>query len=185
MRRDIGPPVSSKAAATNAPERGSIPDRAGTAAQADVIGEFRRLLARPAAERSREYRYRFAQSLIFGLPVLGLQWFGPLLSARADEAARWVPLLQAILSGWICYIAALPMLVEGIVVIRESLRADLVVGTLAVGTFIYSVVLLGAIFVHQSFSYRPPLFDWVVMLLIAWNGVRWAWLRRRLGRIRP
>lgn len=130
-------------------------------------------------ERCREFRYRFAQALIFGLPVLALQWFGPLLSGRADEASRWVPLLQAILTGWICYIGALPMLVEGLVLLRNGLSADFVVTATAAGAYLFSLISVLGIFFGRGPFYRPLLFPAVVIVLIAWNGLRWASLRSK------
>src|SRR5215470_17771342 len=71
------------------------------------------MLARPEWQRRMEYRYRFAQSFVFGLPVAGLQWFGHPLGGR--ESARWIGLFQALLAGWVVYAGAAGMLFEGIV----------------------------------------------------------------------
>src|SRR4051812_47121983 len=69
------------------------------------------LLRRPASERAREYRYRFGQSLVFGLPVVILQLWG--LGLGGPEAAKWVGVFQALLAGWVIYVAAAGMFFEG------------------------------------------------------------------------
>jgi cation transport ATPase len=157
------------------------PADATSPATPDAAGELRRLIHRSPVERCREFRYRVAQSLIFGLPVLGLQYLGPQLSPRPDEAARWVPLLQAILTCWICYIGALPMLVEGLLLVREKLRVDLIVAALAIGACLYSLFLLLGVLIDRQTVYRSFFFHDVVIVLVAWNGVRWWWIRRTLA----
>lgn len=168
MRRDIGPPVSSKGT-TSAEE---------PAAAVDRISEFRRLLNRPLAERVREYRYRCAQCVIFGLPVLALQWVGPRLSSGPEEAARWVPMLQAVLAGWICYVGALPMVVEGIIGSGWIVRSNLVVCAATMVAYLYSVGSLVIGLVHGHASYRT-LFHVIVIALVVWNALGW-WVTLRL-----
>ena len=55
------------------------------------------LLDRPPEQRLREYKYRFSQSIVFGLPVIALQLWGRALGttdvlrvATPDEAAAAV-----------------------------------------------------------------------------------------------
>ena len=110
----------------------------------------------------REFRYRCAQSIIFGLPVLALQWLGPRLGG--PEAPRWIAILQALLAGWIIYIAAAGMLLEG--VIARTHLLDTFVALLAIGLYLLSLV--GAV----------RVFHWVVLLLMAWTALRWTWLAR-------
>jgi hypothetical protein len=140
--------------------------------------EFQNALERPPNERCREYRYRCAQCVVFGLPVLALEWFGPKLSGSSDEASRWVPILQAILAGWICYVGALGMLVEGLMTFRRGVRADFIVATLSIGAYLYSLVSAIGVFVHGRPFYRPLLFTFVVLALSLWNALQW-WRRSR------
>src|SRR3954466_3838186 len=72
---------------------------------------FETLLNRPREQRVREFKYRFAQSAVFGLPVLALQRFGPALGGA--ESPRWVGVLQLLLAGWVVYVGAAGMLFEG------------------------------------------------------------------------
>jgi hypothetical protein len=111
----------------------------------------------------REFRYRCAQSIIFGLPVLALQWFGPRLGG--PEAPRWTAILQAMLTGWILYIAAAGMLLEGI--ISRKHLGDTFVAVASICLYLLS--LTGIV----------RLFHGVVLLLILWTALRWAWLARR------
>src|SRR5262249_32594294 len=78
------------------------------------------ILHRPVSERVREYKYRFAQSLVFGLPVLALSLFGPALGG--PEAGRWIGLLQSLLAGWVMYVGVTGMLVEALM--RRRLTLD-------------------------------------------------------------
>src|SRR4051794_16875055 len=96
------------------------------------------LLNRPLEQRIREFRYRCAQSVIFGLPVLALQWFGPRLGGA--EASRWIWLLQAILAGWIVYIAAAGMLFEGLMARSLTTLPDLLVAIFAIGMYVISLI---------------------------------------------
>src|SRR3954468_22807068 len=89
------------------------------------------LIHRPLEQRLLEHNYRCAQSIVFGLPVIGLQIFGATLGV--PEAARWVAIFQATLSVWVTYIAATGMISEGVVVLLRQRRVtnDLFVGFIA------------------------------------------------------
>jgi hypothetical protein len=126
--------------------------------------EISDLLNRPIEQRVREFRYRCAQSIIFGLPVLALQWLGPRLGG--PETPRWIAILQALLAGWIIYVAAAGMLVEGFLARSWKHIPDTLVAILSIG--FYLVSLFGI----------ARLFHWVVLLLIVWTALRWAWLVR-------
>jgi cation transport ATPase len=135
------------------------------------------LLARPPQERLREYKYRFSQSVVFGLPVVALQLYGRALGPA--DAERWVSLLQALLAGWVLYVN-LGMLLEGILLLpvrRANGDAAVTLAALA----LYLVSLISAL--HGVFAgkllYRPLLFHVCVMLLVAWTGWRWFRLARR------
>jgi hypothetical protein len=129
------------------------------------------LLDRPAEQRRREYQYRFAQSVVFGSPVLVLQWFGPQLGGNPGEWQRWVGLLQAILTGWVTYVAAVAMLVEGLILRRLTL--DAVVGAIAVFATVYSAISVLGIFFQARPFYGPLLFHVAVLMLIVYCGIRW------------
>src|SRR5690349_4428997 len=75
-------------------------------------GSLPRFLTRPASDRLREYKYCCAQAVVFGLPVLALEAWGRSLGGR--EASRWVGGFQALLTGWVLYVAAAGMLFEGL-----------------------------------------------------------------------
>jgi hypothetical protein len=130
------------------------------------------LLNRPATERRREYKYRFAQSTVFGLPVLALRLFGPTLGG--PEALRWIGLMSALLAGWVVYVGALPMLVEAILRRRPTL--DGVAAAAAVGGYaaaLFTTVRLLATGVVPD-SLTSWGFGFAVVVCIAWNGARWA-----------
>src|SRR3954454_63989 len=122
------------------------------------------LLTRPAEQRAREFKYRCAQSMVFGVPVLALQWIGPRLGGT--EAARWIAILQALLCGWIVYVAAAGMLFEGLVARSSRFIADMVVGFLATSMFLFSAVCVIPIFIVGRLLPAPLLFHVVVLLLI-------------------
>jgi cation transport ATPase len=120
------------------------------------------VLDRPIEQRVREHKYRFAQTLVFGLPVIGLQYFGHRLGG--PESARWVVIMQAILTGWILYIGATGMLSEGAMLFakRRAITGDFLVANLAVAIFLISLV-----------PRCPRMFHIVVIVLAIWSGARW------------
>ncbi len=126
------------------------------------------------SERAREHKYRFAQAMVFGLPVIALQLFGRQLGGA--EAPRWIALLQAVLSGWIACVACTGMITEGIVllIIRRRLTADLLVALVAVAIEVFSVLSVLHILVSGQIWYRPLLFHVVVVVLVGWCGLQWA-----------
>jgi cation transport ATPase len=140
---------------------------------------FESLLNRPREQRVREFKYRFAQSVVFGLPVLALQRYGPALGWV--EAGRWVGVLQLLLAGWVVYVAAAGMLFEGIVTLARRLpgaRADFVIALIAVVVYLLSAVSIAHLILRGT-PWFPARFDVVVALLILWCGGRWWWLRAR------
>jgi preprotein translocase subunit Sec61beta len=119
----------------------------------------------PLSERVRQYKYRFAQSLVFGLPVIALEVWGRALGGR--EADRWVLFLQALLAGWIMYVGAAGMLVGGLLMLPK-LTPDLVVAATAIASYLIAL----ASFLIPSL--RPlSLFTCAVLLVTAWSGLQW------------
>ena len=132
---------------------------------------FGPILDRPPVERGREFKYRFAQSVVFGLPVLALQWFGR--SLGGPESDRWVTLFQALLAGWVIYVAAAGMLTEAALLLlaRRRLPALLVADAVAGG-----IALLLYLFGLSHFvapAGWPVVFHWSVLLLMVWAAARW------------
>src|SRR3954471_24338351 len=104
-----------------------------------AIPRLDELLARPAEQRLREYKYRCAQALIFGLPVLGLAVFGP--SLGGPEAPRWIAILQALLTGWIVFVGAAGMLFERLVLLpRKGAHPELLVSLAAVALYLATLI---------------------------------------------
>ena len=126
--------------------------------------EISDLLNRPTDQRVREFRYRCAQSIVFGLPVLALQWLGPRLGG--PEAPLWIGILQMLLAGWILYVAAAGMLLEGLLTRSWKHIADTFIAVVSISLYLLSVIGVAR------------LFQWVVLLLITWSALRWAWLVR-------
>ena len=130
------------------------------------------LLARPADQRLREYKYRFGQSIVFGLPVIALQIYGRALGPADSE--RWVSLLQALLAGWIMYVN-LGMLFEGVVSlpVRRRISGEFVISAIAVALYLYSLVSASYGIVTRRLLFRPLLFHVAVIVLALWSGWRW------------
>lgn len=138
------------------------------------------LLARPPDQRRREYQYRFAQSVVFGLPVLALQFYGR--SLGGPEADRWVALLQALLAGWVVYVGAAGMLFESLLLLaRRRFAADLVPAVAAAGFYLVGLAR-SAPFLFNPTPLHPirPTFHWAVAVVVAWSG--WRWWRMSGGR---
>src|SRR6185369_14510741 len=94
-----------------APVPPDVPEARATEAQGERIS-LEKLLDRPLGERVREYRYRFAQSAVFGVPVVALAVWGKVLGPF--DSQRWAGVMQALLAGWVLYVN-LGMLAEGII----------------------------------------------------------------------
>jgi hypothetical protein len=75
-------------------------------------------LDRPLERRVREFKYRCAQTFVFGIPVLALQMFGRRLGG--PESERWIAILQGLLCGWIVYVAAVGMTVGAVIELRTA-----------------------------------------------------------------
>ncbi|HSV14931.1 MAG TPA: hypothetical protein VLI90_11785 [Tepidisphaeraceae bacterium] len=133
------------------------------------------LLHRPIEQRAREFKYRFAQSVVFGLPVIALQRYGA--SLGGPEAARWSGLLQLLLATWVIYVAAAGMLFEGLVTLRRKFSADLLIALAAACLYLFSVWSVARMLVNGSATHRP-LFDAAIVLLATWTGIRYAQLAR-------
>src|SRR2546423_13647267 len=88
-----------------------------------------------AIERVRQWKYRFAQSAVFGLPVVAVHFLGPGLGG--PEAARWVALFELLLAGWVLYVGALGMI--GDAVIRRTMTLDAVVGCASLVAYLAGV----------------------------------------------
>jgi hypothetical protein len=132
------------------------------------------LLNRPADQRLREYKYRFAQSIVFGLPVIVLQYWGTSLGPVDHD--RWVSLIQSLMCGWVLYVNA-GMLFEGILIPRLRLRGDFLIAILA--SLLYVVSIVSAL--HGILTARlwyPLQYHWCVILLGVWSGFRWFRLSR-------
>jgi hypothetical protein len=136
------------------------------------------LLARPDAERARDYRYRFGQSVVFGLPVIALEVWGRSLGGR--EAARWVGVLQALLSGWVLHVGAGGMLFEGLILLHARRRGTggLAVAAVAVALYVFSAIQLGRLIFARAAG-AGPVFHAVVILIASWSAWQWWRLARR------
>jgi cation transport ATPase len=142
----------------------------------DPLPQPATLLDRPPEQRLREFKYRCAQSIVFGVPVLALQYFGHSLGGTPREADRWIAILQALLCGWVVYVAATGMLFEGILQLPHSLSMDLFVALLAIAAYLFSFISTAAIFLRGQPLNWPRLFHWIIILLAVWCGWRWRQL---------
>ena len=144
------------------------------------------LLDRSDAERVREFRYRFGQAFVFGLPVVALELGGRSLGGA--ESDRWVSLLQALLAGWVVYVAATGMAVEGAVVLLDRRRppawllADLIVACASALLYLISLLRLAPLLTgHPSANAWPSLFTPAVVLLAGWSCLRWCATKSSAG----
>ena len=127
------------------------------------------ILNRPTAERLREYKYRFAQSTVFGLPVIALHYFGP--SLGGPEAGRWIGMLQMLLAGWVMYVGVIGMVVEGI--LRRKITADALVGCAAVLAYSVCAVAVIRLFITGRTSAIQDSFHAAVPIAIGWSAIQW------------
>lgn len=141
------------------------------------------VLVRPDAQRVQEFKYRFGQSVVFGLPVVALQWFGRSLGGA--ESDRWVSLFQALLAGWVVYTGATGMLAEGMLRVFAgerpplSILADSVVAGVAAMAYLLSLPHLVAALAGRPAGW-PHAFHWCVLLSATWTALRWERTSRTL-----
>jgi cation transport ATPase len=135
--------------------------------------ELEQVLSRPTEQRLREWRHRTWQAIIFGLPVLFLQWFGT--SLGGPESSRWVAIFQALLAGWVTYVVAVGLMTEGVMLLlaRSKLTADLIVAALATVAYLFSAISVVGVFFTGHIWYRPLVFHVIVFALGAWSAVQW------------
>jgi cation transport ATPase len=135
--------------------------------------ELEQVLSRPVEQRLREWRHRTWQAIIFGLPVLFLQWFGTSLGGA--ESSRWVAVFQTLLAGWVTYVVAVGLLTEGVMLLlaRRKLTADVVIAALAIVAYLYSAISVVSVFFTGHIWYRPLVFHLVVIALGTWSAGRW------------
>jgi cation transport ATPase len=142
----------------------------------DSVSALQALLHRPIEQRIREYQYRAAQSTVFGLPVLALHFFGPHLGAGAD---RWPAIMQMLLTGWIVYVGAAGMIVEGLLTLRAKYAVDFLVAMLASVLFAVSSARVIYHIASAASVAAATYFHLTVLLLAIWTMLRFAWLSRR------
>ena len=137
------------------------------------------------AERAREHKYRCAQAIVFGLPVLALQLFGRSLGGNPEESQRWIAIFQALLAGWVLYTGATGMLIDGLVLLRKGYWGDVAIALIAIGLYMWSVGAVLWILLTGHLGYRPLLFHWMVAVIAVWAGMQWWRWGRRVTRTRP
>jgi cation transport ATPase len=138
------------------------------------------LLDRPSGQRVREYKYRFAQSVVFGLPVVGLELYGRALGGR--EADRWVMFIQLLLTTWVMYVGATGMLSEALLMLPRRWSADLPVCLVGVGMYLAGVVSFVGVITGGPAILGRAWFTGAVVLVGIWTGARWGWESARLRR---
>jgi hypothetical protein len=155
-------------------DAGTISDESSIANRRSQIEN---LLNRPAEQRLREYKYRFSQSVVFGVPVIGLHVWGSALGPV--DAQRWASLFGALLAGWVVYVN-LGMLFEGVLRLRERVTGEFIVALVA--AMLYLVSLVSAVYgIVTARVWYPLLFHFCVIVLAAWTGMQWL----RHARHRP
>ena len=140
----------------------------------NALVEIQAVLNRPPSERLREYKYRFAQSSVFGLPVVALHFAGPSLGGA--DAARWAGLLQVLLASWVMYVGLMAMGVEALM--RRRVTVDSLAAVVGGGFYLFAMYDVVRIFVLGS-STDHGWFVATVALSAGWNGLMWSHAKRR------
>jgi len=131
---------------------------------------LQQLITRPDDQRLREHKFRFAQSVVFGAPVLALQRWGSILGPV--DSQRWASVLQALLCGWVMYVN-FGMIVEGFVVRRLDVLIDCLIATTALALYAWSVAAVVHVLSRGTLWPQPLLFHACVILLATWTGLQW------------
>ncbi|MEX0777861.1 MAG: hypothetical protein WD042_19340 [Phycisphaeraceae bacterium] len=144
---------------------------------------------------TREYRMRFAQALVFGLPAIVLHYLAPLLAGGGD--ARSLPgagpapeagsmfypwAMEMVLAAWTCFAGGIgwPVMWQGgLAILGRRGTGDMLTGAIVLAAFVPSAVgVLSLPFVNVPlFIGREPMFHAAVMAMIVALGQRW-WAHR-------
>ena len=121
--------------------------------------------------RSSDHFWVASAGVVLVRRVLG--WMRP--RKRGDGRA----VLQAMLAGWVTYVAAAGMVAEGILLLGRRFNVGPDCGcSAAVLLYLVSLVSVLGVFIGGQPFYRPLLFHVEVILLAAWCGWRWWQLNR-------
>lgn len=162
-----------------------------------VGSEFKPVNDLPALrdQMTREYRARFAQSLVFGLPALAVHYLGPMLASGGGQSAGSMAfpwLLEMVLVGWALWVAGLPLLWQGawsLIHLRPT--ADLLTTTIVMFAFVPSAVGVGSLlFIAEPWFGSPtaphsgtqplagPAFHIAILAVMIATGQRWLMHRQ-------
>lgn len=133
-----------------------------------------------------EYRTRFAQSLVFGLPAVILHYIGPVLAVGGGESASnmlypWM--IEMVLVGWALWAGGLPILWQGVMsALHLRTTADLLTTAIVFAAFIPSLIgVVSVIFGHEpwfnsgqgSTSQAGPTFHVAMLAIMLALFQRW------------
>ena len=146
-----------------------VRDRAGKSFRPD--NDLEALRARIVAE----YRTRFATALVFGLPALGLHWFGGLLARGGGTEPRdmlypWM--FQMLLVGWAVLASAWPLCWQGgLGALHLRTTADVLTAGIIAASFLPSALgVFSLLFTREPwFGSRGPVFHatmWTVLIAV-------------------
>ena len=125
---------------------------------------------RDGLELRRQTKYRLAQSVVFGLPVITLHAFGRQLGG--PEAGRWVGLLEGLLAGWVMYVGAFGWIGDALW-LRRRVTTHLIVGIAAIVTFLMGGAELVAVLFQRKTPGQTGGFFIATALVIAWSAIAW------------
>lgn len=138
------------------------------------------ILHRPDDQRLREHKYRFAQAVVFGLPVLALQAFGVHLGGA--EAGRWVVLFQVVLAGWVLWTGAGGMLFDAVLLLDRRITPDFAAACIAAALYFTGLIAGWRAVLGEGAP--SPLLPLSVLWIAAWSGVQWWRYARRSRMVR-
>jgi cation transport ATPase len=121
-------------------------------------------------ERLRQWKYRLTQSLVFGIPVFALHFAGPRLGG--PEAARWIGLLESLLSGWVLYVGGLGMIGDALLRRRWTIHAAVAIA--AIVAYGMGIARLIALLVDAKTPGLSRGFVASTALIVAWSAIAYA-----------
>jgi len=141
---------------------------------------------------AREYKARLAQAIMFGLPAIVLHYVGPLLSPGGGQSAaglRFPWLFEMLLVGWMCYVAAWPIIWQGVAsLIHLRATSDLLTTCIIFASFAPSAIgALSMLFTNEPWFGSPhagegPVFHATVLTVMLAVAQRWL-LHRHANRL--
>jgi len=94
-----------------------------------------------------------------------------------------VGMLQALLAGWVMYVAVAGLAFEGFLLLaRGRITAGFVISLTTLGLYLWSIISVLHILWTGALWWKPLLFHVCIFIVIGWSAIGWRRLSHQLNR---